>query len=101
MECIVHFELIREDKVSPLRGVVDIEPGTKPSIDQLLQMFKDMDLGVTLENADRYIFSSLQPDDRYKIQVKKFDTGDKKEQSGEDNELKSIISNLMPQSRPI
>jgi len=101
MECIVHFELVRKDKVSPLRGIVDVEPGQKPSIHDLVQMFKDIDLEVVVEDTESYVFRSIVPNDPYTIRVKKFDTGEKTDDYVEDTELKSIIANFIPKSRPL
>ncbi|OPA77861.1 hypothetical protein BVG16_14780 [Paenibacillus selenitireducens] len=101
MECIVHYELIRGEKVSPLRGVVDVEPGHKPSVNELLDMFKDSDLHVVVDDPSRLTFRSTTPDDKYTIRVKKFDTGEKNNDYVEDTELKSIISNFIPKSRPL
>ena len=101
MECIVHFELVRKDKVSPLRGIVDVEPGQKPSIHDLVQMFKDIDLEVALEDSEHFVFGSILPHDPYTIRVKKFDMGEKNDDYVEDTELKSIIANFIPKSRPL
>lgn len=98
IECIVHYELIRGEKVSPLRGIVDVEPGRKPSENELLEMFKDSDLHVVVEDADRLTFRSTAPGDTFTIRVKKFDTGEKKDDHVEDTELKSVISNFIPKS---
>lgn len=36
VECIVHYELVRDGKISPLRGIIDVEPGTKLSLTSFL-----------------------------------------------------------------
>ncbi|MBU5442351.1 hypothetical protein [Paenibacillus sp. MSJ-34] len=95
MECIVHFELVRNGKPSSLRGLVDVDKGSKPSIAQLVEMFRAMDLNVSIDNEDKYTFKPVSPSERYSIRVTKFDMGQETD-APQDPHLRSIISNFMP-----
>lgn len=98
IECIVHYELIRDTKISPLRGMIEVEPGVKPTVNQLIDMFNKTDLHVVAEDASRNLFRSTTPGDSFKIRVKKFDMGDKQDDYVEDTNLKAILSNLLPRN---
>ncbi|AWB43262.1 hypothetical protein DCC85_02800 [Paenibacillus sp. CAA11] len=101
MECIVHFEVVHEEKTKELRGLIFVDEGKVPGEEDFLKMFEEMGYQLRLEDRERWIFKPVDAGADYKeIRIRKLDTGDKK--IAEDNNLKSIVSNLLPsQSRPL
>jgi hypothetical protein len=97
MECIVHFEVQRSEGVKALRGLLFLEEGkTTPGEQELLDMFKDMNFNVRLEDREKRVFKPVAPGEKYsEIRITSFDNGSKN--SKQDNELKSIVGNLLPQ----
>lgn len=102
MECIVHFDVHHKDGVKQLRGLIFLpEDKIIPSEKDLLQMFMEMGYKLRMDNRDRMIFTPTEPGSGYEwIRVRELDTGEKTYK--EDAELKSLLSNLIPQDfRPI
>ncbi|WNS41743.1 hypothetical protein [Paenibacillus sp. MMS20-IR301] len=96
MECIVHFDVQHTEGVKSLRGLLFLEEGQTPGEQELVDMFKDMKFNVRLEDREKLIFKPLAPGEKYsEIRITSFDGG--KKNSKQDNELKSIVGNLLPQ----
>jgi len=96
MECIVHFEVQHPEGPKQLRGLLFLDKESQPTEGQLIEMFRDMDFGVTLVDREKLIFKPVNPQEDYsEIRITSFDTG--KEKFKEDRELKSIVGNLLPQ----
>ncbi|KAA8997229.1 hypothetical protein F4V43_18235 [Paenibacillus spiritus] len=95
MECIVHFEVMHPEGPKPLRGLIYLGEGEAPQEQQLIDMFKDMKFDVRLADRERLIFEPVSPNAGYsQIRITDLDTG--KPDSGEDQELKQIIGQLLP-----
>ncbi|NWL90397.1 MULTISPECIES: hypothetical protein [unclassified Paenibacillus] len=102
MECIVHFDVHHKDGIKPLRGLIFLQEDRKiPTERDLLQMFEDMGYKLKMDDRDKMIFVSTESGSDYDwIRVRELDTGEKTYK--EDGELRSVLSNLMPQDfRPI
>ncbi|WP_309272943.1 hypothetical protein [Paenibacillus sp.] len=99
MECIVHFEVKHGQEMKRLRGLLFIEKGKKPSTEQLVEMFKDMNYHVALTASDKLLFTPVKAGENYEyIRVIELDTGEAK--YTEDRDLKNVITSLMPQRPP-
>ncbi|BCG57035.1 hypothetical protein [Paenibacillus sp. URB8-2] len=95
MECIVHFEVLHSKGPKSLRGLLFLDEGTAPTESQLIDMFKDMKFNVRLDDREKLIFKPVDPGAEYsEIRITGYDADGKK--SGEDHDLKSIVSNLLP-----
>ncbi|GGH38038.1 hypothetical protein [Paenibacillus segetis] len=101
MECIIHFEVVHENSVKELRGLIFPEEGKTPSEKDFLLMFEDMGYKLRLEDRDNLVFKPTDPGAEFNyIRVRKVDTGEKSYK--EDSELKSVVSGLLPrESRPL
>ncbi|AIQ15706.1 MULTISPECIES: hypothetical protein [Paenibacillus] len=96
MECIIHFDVQHPEGIKSLRGLLFLEEGKVPGENELIGMFKDMKFNVRLEDREKLIFKPVNPGEKYsEIRITSFDSG--KANSKEDNELKSIVGNLLPQ----
>ncbi|ASA25466.1 hypothetical protein [Paenibacillus donghaensis] len=96
MECIVHFEVQHPQGPKPLRGLLFLKEDQVPGEAELVDMFKDMEFNVRLDNREKLIFKPLNPGESYsEIRITSFDNG--KEKYKQDNNLKSIVGNLLPQ----
>lgn len=96
MECIVHFDVQHADGIKSLRGLLFLEEGKAPGEQELLDMFKDMKFNVRLDDREKLVFKPLNPGEKYsEIRITSFDGGHKS--AKQDNELKSIVGNLLPQ----
>ena len=96
MECIVHFEVQHSEGVKPLRGLLFVDEGKTPGEQELIGMFKDMNFNVRLEDREKLVFKPVAPGEKFsEIRITSFDNG--KKNSKQDNELKSIVGNLLPQ----
>lgn len=96
MECIIHFDVQHSEGSKSLRGLLFVEAGKAPSEKELIDMFKDMKFNVRLEDHEKLIFKPVNPGESYsEIRITSFDGG--KASSKEDNDLKSIVGNLLPQ----
>lgn len=56
MECIVHFEVVHNDGPKKLRGLLFLDKGASPGEAELVEMFKDMNFNVRLEDREKLIF---------------------------------------------
>lgn len=96
MECIIHFDVQHPEGVKSLRGLLFLEEGKVPGENEMVDMFKDMKFNVRLEDREKLIFKPVNPGENYsEIRITSFDGG--KGNSKEDNNLKSIVGNLLPQ----
>ncbi|AIQ56002.1 hypothetical protein [Paenibacillus borealis] len=96
MECIVHFDVQHSEGVKPLRGLLFLDEGKTPAEQDLIGMFKDMNFNVRLEDREKLVFKPVAPGEKYsEIRITSFDNG--KKSGKQDNELKSIVGNLLPQ----
>lgn len=96
MECIVHFDVQHSEGVKPLRGLLFLDEGKTPAEQDLIGMFKDMNFNVRLEDREKLVFKPVAPGEKYsEIRITSFDSG--KKSGKQDNELKSIVGNLLPQ----
>lgn len=96
MECIIHFDVQHSEGVKPLRGLLFLDEGKAPGEQDLIGMFKDMNFNVRLEDREKLVFKPVAPGENYsEIRITSFDNG--KKNSKQDNELKSIVGNLLPQ----
>jgi hypothetical protein len=96
VECIVHFDVQHAEGIKSLRGLLFLEEGKVPGEQELVDMFKDMKFDVRLDDREKLIFKPLNPAEKYsEIRITSFDGGNKN--SKQDNELKSIVGNLLPQ----
>ncbi|MFI2856023.1 hypothetical protein ACH6EH_02660 [Paenibacillus sp. JSM ZJ436] len=98
MECIVHFTVVQKDGPKKLRGLIFVEQGERPTGEDLIGMFANMDLHVVPDPDDsqRFLPAGLDPDFRY-IRVNELDLGEEKHQ--EDHNLKSILNELLSPKR--
>ncbi|MNI66874.1 hypothetical protein D3C76_123170 [compost metagenome] len=101
MECIVYFEVVHENEVKELRGLIFLDEGQTPSENDFLQMFEEMGYKLRLENRESLVFKPIEAGASFsQIRVRRLDTGEKSYK--EDTELKSVITNLLPrESRPL
>lgn len=100
MECIVYFNVVHEEETKELHGLVFIEEGKIPTEQDYLNMFEDMGYHVRLEDREQLIFAPTDAGAKYKeIYIKKLDTGKENSGAGGDNDLKSVVANLLP-SKP-
>ncbi|WP_442602233.1 dipeptidyl aminopeptidase [Paenibacillus sp. KN14-4R] len=98
MECIVHFEVIREGETKAFRGLIEQQEPKKPSAEQLVKMFDE--LGYKVEPfGGTTNFHPVAPDRDYKIHVKKLDMGEPIE-DGPDRTRDNLLQNLMNLNRP-
>lgn len=96
MECIVHFEVQHPQGPKPLRGLLFLKEEQIPGEAELVGMFKDMKFDVRLDNREKLIFKPVNPGENYsEIRITSFDNGQEKHK--QDNNLKSIVGNLLPQ----
>lgn len=95
MECIVHFEVMHAEGPKRLRGLLFLEKGATPGETELIEMFKDMKFNVRLEDREKLIFKPVNPGDFLEIRIIDFDNG--QEKNKQDQNLKSIVGNLLPQ----
>ena len=101
MECIVKFDVVHEQEIKSLRGLVFVKQDELPNVDQLTEMLHDMkyEVKADVEDPMRYVPVNPQAGFQY-IRIRELDTGDKTYK--EDRDLKNIVSNLLPsQNRPI
>ncbi|MCC3379048.1 hypothetical protein ACFQ5D_04820 [Paenibacillus farraposensis] len=94
MECIVHFRVMHPEEPKELRGLIMLESGGKPGIDQITDMFKDMGYNVRPDNPEELIFKPVDAGADYTyIRVIELDTGE--EVYHEDRNLRAILENLL------
>lgn len=101
MECIVHFDVVYEDQTKELRGLIFTEEGKKPSSEDIQKMLEEMGYQLRVKDLDHLSFEPAVAGAEYQeVRIRRLETGDKKVM--EDQELKSIVANLLPsKSRPI
>jgi hypothetical protein len=93
-ECIVHFEVKHKVESKQLRGIIFLDRKKQPGVEQLLEMFKDMNYNVTVTDHDPLMFTPVDPAADYRsLRITELDTGE--EQYTEDRDLKSILNNLL------
>ncbi|MGZ9585507.1 dipeptidyl aminopeptidase [Paenibacillus marinisediminis] len=94
-ECIVHFEVHENGgEVSKLRGLVMIEPGKKPTVEEVQDMLQMMGYPVKIDDKERYEYvPATSGVDWNKIIVKKMDTGE--ETFTPDMQLKALAESMM------
>lgn len=98
MECIVHFTVGYKEGPKKLRGLIFVEEGEKPTGQQLLDMFREMEYQVVPDGNDELLFKPENPKETYAyIRVNELDMG--QEKYTEDRNLKSILSELLPKPR--
>ncbi|WP_151735730.1 hypothetical protein [Paenibacillus tengchongensis] len=95
MECIVHFDVVHQEGTKSLRGLLFLDKGEVPGEQELVGMFKDMNFEVRLEDREKLIFKPVKPDKFTEIRITGFNSGNAG--SKEEQELKSIVANLLPQ----
>jgi hypothetical protein len=101
MECIVHFEIIRNGESKALRGLIDIAGGTSPTTEQLIQMFEGLGHKVTPDPNAAKTFKPVSGD-KYKIRIKKLDIEGAEEEAVPDRERDALIRNFIHvNNRPI
>lgn len=95
MECIVHFRVMHPEEPKELRGLIMLEPGQKPGVEQITDMFKIMGFDVRPDNVEELIFkpADARADYTY-IRVIELDTGE--EVYREDMNLRAILETLLP-----
>ncbi|MCR8642697.1 hypothetical protein NV379_08475 [Paenibacillus sp. N1-5-1-14] len=97
MECIVHFEVIRDGETKMFRGLIEQPESKKPTAEQLVTMFSE--LGYKVEPfGGTTNFNPVAPDRNYKIRVKKLDLGEPIEE-GPDRMRDNLLQNLMNLNR--
>lgn len=101
MECIVHFEIIRNGESKMLRGLIDIAKGTTPTTEQLIKMFEGLGHKVTPDPNATKTFKSVSGEN-YKIRIKKLDIEGAEEEEAPDRERDALIRNFINvNNRPI
>lgn len=97
MECIVYFNVEHNDEVKELHGLIFTEEGSLPTEQEYVNMFEDMGYHVRIQEHDQLVFVPTEAGAAYKsIRIRKVDTGKKNENSLDDNTLKSVVANLLP-----
>ncbi|MFB5762394.1 hypothetical protein [Paenibacillus medicaginis] len=95
MECIVHFRVVHEQETKELRGLILVEQGSQPSVQQIIAMLGHMGYEVRQDSADELVFRPADggADYRY-IRITELDTGE--EVYREDRHLRTLLENLLP-----
>ncbi|MFM9278247.1 hypothetical protein [Paenibacillus jiagnxiensis] len=95
MECIVHFRVVYEKETKELRGLILVEQGGKPSIEQIIAMLGNMGYEVRQDSADELVFRPADAGAGYRyIRITELDTGE--EVYREDRHLRMLLENLLP-----
>jgi hypothetical protein len=93
-ECTVHFEVKHKLESKQLRGIIFLDGKKQPGVEQLLEMFKDMNYDVSVTDRDPLLFMAVDPAADYiSLRITELDTGE--EHYTEDRDLKSILGNLL------
>ncbi|GGA31839.1 hypothetical protein [Paenibacillus physcomitrellae] len=96
MECIVYFDVVHDEGVKELRGLIFLNDDRLPAEQDYLNMLTDMGYHLRLEKSDPPTFVPTDPGAAYKeIRIRRLDTG-KEEDHYEDKNLKSMVANLLP-----
>jgi hypothetical protein len=97
MECIVHFKVIYPHETKMLRGLVMLEKGRKPSIEDFLRVFSRMGYDVKLTDEKDLIFKPLSGSKDYTLDIVRveLDGDDGEAKSYEDRQLKAILEQLL------
>lgn len=70
MECIVHFEVVHNDGPKKLRGLLFLDKGASPGEAELVEMFKDMNFNVRLEDREKLIFKPVNPGISWRFELR-------------------------------
>ncbi|ANS76835.1 hypothetical protein AWM70_21485 [Paenibacillus yonginensis] len=96
MECIVYFDVVYENEIKELRGLIFLDEDRLPAEQDYLNMFTDMGYQLRLEKQEPLTFVPAGPGAEYKeIRIRRLDTG-KEEDHYEDPNLKNMVANLLP-----
>jgi hypothetical protein len=68
-EHLIHFKIIRKGEVKLLRGLVFLEEGKEPTIEDYERCLQDCGHTVQIENKKQYIFKAINEDGEYLIDI--------------------------------
>lgn len=98
-ECIFHFKLTRGNDSEMLRGLLFLGNDERPQIEDFLTAFTQMGYNVKQDNNYELKFTSIDPKDRYQLEITKLEMkGQKQDQAMIDAELKAILEHLIKPS---
>jgi hypothetical protein len=97
MECIVHFKVIYPQETKMLRGLVFLESGQRPSINDFLGLFSRMGYDVKLTDEKDLIFKPVSGTKDYTLDIVRveLDDEDGEAKSYEDQQLRAILEQLI------
>jgi len=68
-EHTVYFKIFRKDEIKLLRGLIYLEPGAQPTLQDFEQCLKACGHNVRIEDTEKFIFRATEAGEEYVIDV--------------------------------